>query len=193
MALQAMDVISNHCLEAGRIKGGCKNLPRGRRVCVGKSNLFSGFLFHSVKERGYTRGKEVKGHCSWESRNSLPFFIGTDIKANRVILTHSSFSCPVDYRQTSGVVSPASLSNDHPGSYGQRNCFSIPGPGFLMTPLNQSPLCRSCGKSSTTRRERVFTSGKLASVLERKESVEVNFYCIPKSLGNLVFFLNILL
>lgn len=169
MALQAMDVISNHCLEAGRIKGGCKNLPRGRRVCVGKSNLFSGFLFHSVKERGDTRGKEVnKGHCSWEPRNSLPFFIGTDIKANRVILTHSPFSCPFDYRQTSGVVSPASLSNDHPGSYGQRNYFSIPGPGFLMVPLNQSPLCRSCGKSTTTRGKSVYLWETSLSVKEER-------------------------
>ena len=61
-----------------------------RRVHAGKANHFSGFLFHFVKERGYTQGTKVnKGHCSCAAINSLPFFIWTEIKADRVILTHS--------------------------------------------------------------------------------------------------------
>lgn len=55
-------------------------------------SLFSGFLFHSVKEKGYTRGTEGnKGHCSGAVVSSLPFFLWTEIKANRVILTLSPF------------------------------------------------------------------------------------------------------
>ena len=62
-------------------------------VCLSRMNPpphLTGFLFHFVKERGYTQGTKVnKGHCSCAAINSLPFFIWTEIKADRVILTHS--------------------------------------------------------------------------------------------------------
>lgn len=54
-----------------------------QRVHAEKATLPSGFLFHFVKEKGYTQGTEVnKGHCSWAAINSLPFFICTEIEAN---------------------------------------------------------------------------------------------------------------
>lgn len=68
MALLAMDVISNHCLETRWIKvdaGLRKGLPEGRRVHAGKPALFLGFQFHFVKEKNCTQGTEVnKGHHS---------------------------------------------------------------------------------------------------------------------------------
>lgn len=86
MALPAMDVISNHCLEARWIKGGCrtpKDLPKGRRVHAGKPTLFLGFLFHFVKEKNCTQGTEVnKGHHSHAAVSSLSFFIWTGVKAD---------------------------------------------------------------------------------------------------------------
>lgn len=109
---------------------------------MGKANHFSGFLFHFVKERGYTQGIEVnKNHCSYVAVNSPPFFIQMEIKANRVILTHCTFICSFDCRQTPGVVSSASLPIDHPGSFVRRTYFFLnPWPFLLIPLLNPWPL-----------------------------------------------------
>lgn len=77
MALLAMDVISNHCLETRWIKvdaGLRKGLPKGRRVHAGKPALFLGFLFHFVKGKNCTQGTEVnKGHHSVAAMSSLSY------------------------------------------------------------------------------------------------------------------------
>lgn len=58
------------------------DLPNGEKGSRWKGKPFSGFLFHFVKEKGYTRGTAVnKGHCSRAAINSLPFFIWAEIKA----------------------------------------------------------------------------------------------------------------
>lgn len=86
MALLAMDVISNHCLETRWIKvaaGLHKGLPKGRRVHAGKPALFLGFLFRFVKEKNCTQGTEVNnGHHSDAAMSSLSFFIRTGVKAD---------------------------------------------------------------------------------------------------------------
>lgn len=130
--------LSGSELDERWMEGPTRTCQMGRRVHVGKANHFSGFLFHFVKEKAYTQGTKVnKGHCSCAAINSLPFFIQTEIKANRVILTHCLFICSFDYRQTPGVVSPASLPNDHPGSFVWATCsFLSPWCFLLIAPLN---------------------------------------------------------
>lgn len=60
-----------------------------------------------------------------------------------IILIHSPFICPFGYRQTSGMVSPASFPNDHPWSFARRT-YSLLNPWslLLVTPLNPWPLQR---------------------------------------------------
>lgn len=53
-----------------------KDRANGEKVQAGKIDLFLGFLFHFVKEKGYTRGTGAnKGHCSHVAISSLPFFM----------------------------------------------------------------------------------------------------------------------
>lgn len=106
-ALRAVDVISNHALEAGWIKGGCR-LPQGaakvgRRAPAAKAGLCLGFPFHFVKEKGYTPGTTLnKGHSPGAALSSL-FFIWVGMKADRVIQPDPAF-LPVR-SQTPGTVS----------------------------------------------------------------------------------------
>lgn len=137
--------LSGSRLDKRWLEGSTRTCQTERRVHVGKANHFSGFLFHFVKEKGYTQGIEVnKGHCSCVAINRLPFFIWTEIQANRVILTHSPFTCPSDYRQTPGVVSLASLPNWPPMELCMKNLFRF-------EPLTLSPdhsaKFRSCRKT----------------------------------------------
>lgn len=118
VALQAMDVISNHYLKAGWIKGACRlhrTCRSGRQAHARKPALLLGFLFHFVKEKDYTQGTRVnKGHCSCEARSSLPFFIWTGVKADRVILSDFPSPAPL-ITDEQPVWSPASLPSDHLG------------------------------------------------------------------------------
>lgn len=72
-----------------------KDLPNGEKGSCRKGKPFLRFSIPLCKgKKGYTPGTEVnKGHRSCAAVNSLPFFIWTEIKANKVILTHSQSDC----------------------------------------------------------------------------------------------------
>lgn len=61
MGLQVMDVISNHCREAGWIKGGCrlqKDLPNREKGSCGKGKPFLRFSIPLCKGKGlYSRDR----------------------------------------------------------------------------------------------------------------------------------------
>lgn len=105
----------------------------GRRLYAGKANHFSGFLFHFVKEKGYTQGtKANKGHTRFMCCNKQAAIFHMDWNQGKQGNLHSLSICPSDSRRKPAVVSPAFLPCDHPGSCCMENWF-------LLQPLTLSP------------------------------------------------------